>query len=399
MAKRSVKAAKRPPMKPKRLRLEKVGPIVDADVEFGDLTVLVGPQASGKSILLQTLELVADTRAVQAELSRVNIDWRGDPALYFGQFYGEGMGSLWSADSAMSVDGKSRPLPELSRLMKGPRSRGTERVFYIPAQRVMSLRDGLTRPFMDFRSGEPYVLREFSERLHWLVQNEFGQDDVLFPRSNRLKSDLRTRIAESIFGGFSLAIDRSYPQKRIVLSAGSGAPLPYAVWSAGQREFTPLLLGLYWLMPPARVARRNDIEWVVIEEPEMGLHPDAISVVMMIVLELLHRGYRVCLSTHSPHVLDVVWAMRVFQENQGTARDVQRALRFTGAGTAEIAAEALHRVYKVYFLDRNCAARDISRLDPGAESTAESGWGRLTGGEDDIGEVVADVVVRAEARS
>ena len=37
------------------LNLERVGQMACADVTFGDLTVLVGPQATGKSIFLQFL--------------------------------------------------------------------------------------------------------------------------------------------------------------------------------------------------------------------------------------------------------------------------------------------------------------------------------------------------------
>ncbi|HRI68301.1 MAG TPA: hypothetical protein PK156_28925 [Polyangium sp.] len=37
----------------KRLRVTGFGPIRQADVKFGDLTVLVGPQASGKSLFVQ----------------------------------------------------------------------------------------------------------------------------------------------------------------------------------------------------------------------------------------------------------------------------------------------------------------------------------------------------------
>ena len=43
------------------LRLEHVGQINCADVTVGDLTVLVGPQATGKSIFLQFLRLALDT--------------------------------------------------------------------------------------------------------------------------------------------------------------------------------------------------------------------------------------------------------------------------------------------------------------------------------------------------
>ena len=62
------------------------------------------------------------------------------------------------------------------------------------------------------------------------------------------------------------------------------------VWSAGQREVIPLLLGLYWLMPSTRISKRRDVEWAIIEELEMGLHPHAISAVLLMVLELLTRA-------------------------------------------------------------------------------------------------------------
>ena len=68
------------------------------------------------------------------------------------------------------------------------------------------------------------------------------------------------------------------------------------VWSAGQREFMPLLLAFYWLMPPPGFRGHR---WVVIEEPEMGLHTQAISTVLLMIWDCCNVD-RVCLSTHSP---------------------------------------------------------------------------------------------------
>ena len=48
------------------LRIENVGQIKKAEIDFGDLTVFVGPQATGKSIALQLLKLLLDTGQVQA---------------------------------------------------------------------------------------------------------------------------------------------------------------------------------------------------------------------------------------------------------------------------------------------------------------------------------------------
>ena len=41
----------------RHLKIQSFGTIEKAEVNFGDLTLLVGPQASGKSIFLQLYEL------------------------------------------------------------------------------------------------------------------------------------------------------------------------------------------------------------------------------------------------------------------------------------------------------------------------------------------------------
>ncbi len=385
--------------KPKRkpvehIELWNIGQIKHADIRFGDLTVLVGPQATGKSIFLQLLKLHVDTPAIQAELRRFNIDWRGKPEDFFDLYFGEGMSGIWTADSKLEVDEQTIPADTYAASMKN-RSKD-EHLFFIPAQRVMSLRDGLTRPFADYRYGDPFALREFSEKLHQLVQNEFSRDPALFPKGNRLNAALREPIAQHIFGDFQLRTDAKKLQKQIVLMPpNADKPLPYLVWSAGQREFVPLLLGLYWLMPPSRTPLREHLEWVVIEEPEMGLHPDAISVVMMLVLELLLRGYRVCLSTHSPHVLDVVWALQFMKTHDGMLKDVLRLFELRSRHRSrDLAEAALTKNYRAYYFGRDGEVHDISDLDPGSPRAVESGWGGLSGFSSHVGDVVATVASR-----
>ena len=50
----------------------------------------------------------------------------------------------------------------------------------------------------------------------------------------------------------------------------------------------------------------------------MGLHPRAIDVLLLMTLDLVARGYRVCLSTHSPQVLEAFWAIRHLRENKAS---------------------------------------------------------------------------------
>ncbi len=359
-----------------RLCVENVGPIKKADVEFGDLTVLVGAQASGKSIFLQFLKLVIDPGHVLAELKKYGLDWSREVGSFLKIYFGEGMDVAWQA-------GKSRVLlneqeVQIGGVVSRQRKDKKETLFFIPAQRVLALRDGWPRPFTDYRVGDPFVVREFSEKLRLLMEYEFGRQLVLFPQSKRLKQEFRTLLDKTIFRGFGLQVEKQL-QKRLVLSGTSGANLPFMVWSAGQREFVPLLLGLYWLLPPTKTPRRGQIEWIVIEEPEMGLHPRAISVVILLAFELLHRGYRVCLSTHSPQIVEGIWVLKLLSE-RGASPDALLEV-FQAPKTApmrSLATNVLQKKARVFYFDPASGTRDISTLDIDAEESGEAGWGGLS---------------------
>jgi hypothetical protein len=383
-------------MTPERIAVSNIGQIKNADVTFGDLTVFVGPQATGKSIFLQLLKLVVDAPSVQSELKHFGIDWEGKLDNLLELYFGEGMSGIWQEGSSkLKVDGKDVKLETYAKGLK--RKNKDARLFFVPAQRVMSLRDGSTQPFGVYRSGDPFVLREFSEKLHQLVQNEFGRSPALFPQANRLKKAERDLLAQNIFGGFDLKTSLVKMQKQFVLSKpGEENGLPYLVWSAGQREFVPLLLGFYWLMPPSKVTRRSTLDWVVIEEMEMGLHPNAISAVFVLVLDLLSRGYRVSLSTHSPHVLDIIWALQFIKKKSGDHRDVLEIFDLPTGDTVKLAKDVLNKELKVYYFGRDGHVSDISNLDPGSENETESGWGGLTEFSSHVGDVVAKVARRSE---
>ena len=376
------------------LKLERVGQMACADVTFGDLTVLVGPQATGKSIFLQFLRLVADTGYVHDQLKKHGIDWNRTMPDFLDVYLGDGMGEIWhsgEAASAITIDEVATDAEDLAR----PRNR-TKRasVFYIPAQRVLSLTNGWPRPFSGFSSEDPFAVRDFSETFRLLMDQEFVRSDALFPKTNRLKKEYRDLLAKHVFGGFGLQVDRHGAQKRLVLQRSeTSKSIPYMAWSAGQREFVPLLMGLYWLLPPAKVNRRAEIKWVIIEEPEMGLHPNAISVVLLLVLELLWRGYRVCLSSHSPHVLDVVWALRIIAEH---GADANRLLEVFDARKTDpmkaVAKEALIKTAKVHYVTQNGYTKDISKLDPGSAEWEEAGWGGLSEFSGRVADVVAAAV-------
>ena len=53
-------------------RLRNFGPIENVNVEFGDLTFFVGPQASGKSLFLELLKYIIDKEYVLKQLRDYN---------------------------------------------------------------------------------------------------------------------------------------------------------------------------------------------------------------------------------------------------------------------------------------------------------------------------------------
>lgn len=361
-----------------KLLIENLGPVTKAELSFGDLTVLIGPQASGKSITLQLLKLLVDTGSVQAKLRHYGLDWNGDLGTLLDTYFGEGMHGIWrKGETRVAWAGKS---VDLVGIAKRQRKEKPETLSLIPAQRVLVMRNGWPLPFDSYSPGDPFTVRDFSERLRRLLEVEFTSER-LFPQDGRLKREFRDLLKRDLFGDFELRIDKVRAQKRLVLgTAAGGDGLPHMVWSAGQREFIPLLLGLYWLMPPTKTPRRGDLKWVVIEEPEMGLHPKAINGVLLMVLELLRRGYRVCLSTHSPQILEMAWALQNLRQAKASPEAVlnvfgvkpNQAMRALGEA-------ALKKSVAVHFFDRSTGlTHDISRLDPSAEEPFEADWGGLT---------------------
>lgn len=248
-----------------RIRAKNIGPVREADIRLGDLTVFVRPQATGKSIFLQMLKLLVDKASIHKTMRYFGMGQTVDASAFFDLYFGEGMASIWTqGESCLMLDQARKKQTNLTDYARPGRTEIPEKMFYIPAQRVTSLRDGMTHPFNVYRAGDPFVLRDFSNKLHWILQNEIGLDEDVFPRQNRLSAELRKPLEEHIFNNFALRTDTSAHQHRLVLKSNSGRPLPYLVWSAGQREFVPLLLGLYWLLPPARISRREGFESVVI---------------------------------------------------------------------------------------------------------------------------------------
>ena len=114
------------------LQLKNIGQINDADIRFGDLTVFVGPQATGKTIALEFLKLAVDLDGIQETMSRYGLDWSGELRDFFGVYFGEGMQGLWQDGLKRGFDGEGDPCaPELVAEAV-PKAQGWNRSFTSP---------------------------------------------------------------------------------------------------------------------------------------------------------------------------------------------------------------------------------------------------------------------------
>lgn len=218
----------------------------------------------------------------------------------------------------------------------------------------------------------------------------------VFPKPNRIKEPLRKILDESIFHGAQVESDNTSLKRRFLLKVGE-SKLPFMTWSAGQKEFMPLLLSLYYLMPASKVKLKNDIKTVIIEEPEMGLHPKAIQALMVIFLELISRGYKIIISTHSPVLLELLWAMNYIKNFNGKAADLFELFSLEKNYSIETTFKTVikEKIFATYFFDqdsRGVIVKNISSLDAGSEDKAISNWGGLSDFACKAGDIVSKLV-------
>lgn len=366
----------------KHLKVKSFGPINQAEVNFGDLTLLVGPQASGKSIFLQLLKLLIDKYHIRKTVEQFNYVWKNENDI-LNLFFGEDMAGIWRQDSEISLDGKNYSkdfvLPKKGRTEGYEKINPKEQLFYIPAQRILSIADGRPKNFMEFDTSAPYVLRYFSETLRLSLQN--GMENSIFP-INRLKGTLRKSFDDSIFHGGKVFLDEKTGQKKLRMKVGE-MNVPFITWSAGQKEFMPLLLSFYHLCPPSKVAKKNDYKYVVIEEPEMGLHPQAIKSVILQVIDLLSRDYKVIISTHSPIFLEFAWAFNLLKNSHAENKSLYELFELSISQQIKILLDNIlsTKEIRTYYFSRTnnqVTVKDMSSLDANSEDTDISEWGGIS---------------------
>lgn len=379
-----------------QIEVSNLGPIAQASIEFGDLTLFVGPQGSGKSILLQLLKLLVDKGHIRRTLENYGFVWGPDMKNILERYFGEGMSGIWTDETSISFNGhevNKRDI-EPSRGRKGSTRGAVETLFYVPAQRVVCLENGWPKFFTSYEATVPFVLRDFSESIRQLLEGGLGKSkDDIFPIAQRLKDPLRKAFTNHVFHNGKIEIDRSGGRKQFKMKV-TGYNIPYMAWSAGQKEFMPLLLSFYYLCPPSAKSMKDSVNTIILEEPEMGLHPKAIESVILQVVELMARGYKVILSTHSPVFLEYAWAFQLLQDKKLPDKKILELFNLgITAATKQLISGAFTKKIRTYFFmleSERSVVRDISTLDPGDDDPAIADWGGISTFAGKAAEIVAN---------
>jgi len=379
----------------KKLTISNFGMLKTASFEYKDLNIFVGPQATGKSLTLQLIKLIEDKAYITDQLKLKNYNWNSGLGIFSELYFGEGMQDALSTTEVFVGSKKFEIEKELS--FNKAYSKGQKvKCFYIPAQRVLLIEDGWPKAFESFDNSYPYVLREFSDLLRSSL-NRLSSDSI-FPYSAKLKKCLKDQIGFNIFHNADIKASTEKGKKRILLNVkNTKQELPMTLISAGQREFLPYLISLYYLLPAGKVMSIDEIKTIIIEEPEMGLHPQAIRTFFLSALELLSRGYRVFISTHSVDLMNYIWALREITKGKNLNNQTQALLTLLGVKQAQIGQGFLSKIIQKkisvhYFnqTEEKVKVEDISDFHLEGEDSTQI-WGGLLSSAELSSDIIASL--------
>ena len=372
--------------------VENLGPIAKADVTFGDLTILTGPQASGKTLFLETFALSYDPYTIATEYLISNESIILNDFLDF--FFGDSMHSVIHEDTKFYLNSEvirlshlfnNLPITQTSLIVKSLINNMWPILYYIPAQRSLALSEGRIKTPGDFINS-PYVLVQFSNYLQQYVRNNSAE--ILKETVNDYELLKNTEIN----------MRRNAGSPRLEMTIDKQV-IPYMAWSTGQRELTPMLMVLDYCNGMFKTASKENpnekrTKYIVIEEPELGLHPRAIIEFMFTVLKLMNSGVKVIISTHSSTPLDFVWTMNRLK-HKGVKSFAALAEMFDFKIKDKDFFDGLfEKEVKVYYFapdpkTRKVHSKDISSLDVESEDEDVSNWGGMSLSADRAGSIVS----------
>ncbi len=312
-----------------RLRLENWRNFLSVDVPLRRRVFLVGPNASGKSNLLDALRFLRDIADPEGGLQRAVLTKRNSvsqirslharryPNIAVEVEVDLGNGKLWRYRLEFSQDNQRRPIVQRERVWHG-----TEALLDRPDEQDKGDESRLTQTYLEQVSANkafrplqvffskirymhivPLLVRD-PDRSVGIQQDPFGGDflEQIAKTSNR--------VAESRLKKIVQALKVAVPQLETVQlhRDQKGVPhlrglykhwRPNAGWQTEDQfsDGTLRMLGLLWALLDGSAP-------LLLEEPELSMHPEVVRQIPLMIARLGRRLDRqILVSTHSADLL------------------------------------------------------------------------------------------------
>ena len=135
----------------------------------------------------------------------------------------------------------------------------------------------------------------------------------------------------------------------------------------------------------------------------MGLHPKAILSVIMQLLELMSKGYKVIISTHSPVFLEFSWAFNMIKSNKTRRIDGLRDMFDVPIDSSlnKIFENVCNKKVNTFYFGRNgtngkVSALNISSLNAFDENPLVADWGGLSEFSSKVSDTVSKYAIDDE---
>lgn len=254
------------------------------DVELKPLTVLIGPNDTGKSTFLDAIELVGQPKSPTFS--------------HLDRFRGE------AADVAivgLLSDGQSRTTrrEEPKDAMRRRKANGdVQRITRLQIERFQLPSNGISTECAGYEGRELPALNLGSDgsRIAALIDHVLRND---LDRFLKLRDSLRRLVP----GFEDIKVETPTAKtRRLDFVIEGGLRLPAASTSAGVRLLLFFLGLVHHPLPPTII---------LVEEPETGIHPKRLAEVMRLLRGITQGEFgnvaaQVILTTHSPYLLDLV---------------------------------------------------------------------------------------------
>lgn len=311
-----------------RLRVKNFINLKDVDIEFKDVTLLIGPQSQGKSLIsklvfffnsvgstvLRSFDAHEDFETLKNRLRKKFSDyfhpvaWRGcdfeiqfDCGAYVFRLVNQGDGKDLSVEFPSIFDWwVENPEDDYGASASGMHELGSffeQRYAFIPAGRsslpiVQEFIFRLTTE--DDCDLEPFI-RTFAS-FHEGSRKHFLANWDVFRKTH---PELGERFDHIVKGRYSFS---SVDGDCIVSADGKNIPLSHC--SSGQQESLPMMVILARIAMGFKPERVPDV-FLAVEEPEAHLYPESQKAIVefMSAVRNIKGSLRYLISTHSPYIL------------------------------------------------------------------------------------------------